>query len=111
MCRRLRRGVKLLPCEGACFLLADYSAISSQDDVAFCRWLTTEAGVAAIPLSVFCEGLFPCTLIRLCFAKQPEALRGAVKSAAPACRLTLSGGESVAFSPAAARVFEPWVSV
>ncbi len=42
--------LEILPCEGTYFLLADYSAISDLDDVSFCRWLTTEVGVAAIPL-------------------------------------------------------------
>lgn len=71
--------LKLLPCEGTYFLLADYSAISDMNDVDFCRWLTSEVGVAAIPLSVFCEGPFPHRLIRLCFAKQPETLLAAAQ--------------------------------
>ncbi|MGO3413523.1 MAG: pyridoxal phosphate-dependent aminotransferase [Kluyvera intermedia] len=66
--------LKLLPCEGTYFLLADYSEISEWDDVSFCRWLTTEIGVAAIPLSVFCAAPFPHKLIRLCFAKQESTL-------------------------------------
>ncbi len=56
--------------DGAYFQLADYSAISDQDDVAFSRWLTIEKGVAAIPLSPFYES--PPSgqrLIRFCFAK------------------------------------------
>lgn len=69
--------LELLPCEGTYFLLADYSAISDLDDVSFCRWLTTEVGVAAIPLSVFCADPFPHKLIRLCFAKQPATLLAA----------------------------------
>ncbi|UWS32627.1 pyridoxal phosphate-dependent aminotransferase [Erwinia pyrifoliae] len=69
----------LLPCEGTYFLLADYSAISSLDDVAFCQWLTKEAGVAAIPLSVFCADAFPHKLIRLCFAKQEATLDAAAE--------------------------------
>jgi methionine aminotransferase len=71
--------LELLPCEGTYFLLADYSAISDSDDVSFCRWLTTEVGVAAIPLSVFCADPFPHTLIRLCFAKAPETLSAAAE--------------------------------
>ncbi|WP_312074396.1 pyridoxal phosphate-dependent aminotransferase [Atlantibacter sp.] len=67
----------LLPCEGTYFLLADYRAISEQDDVSFCQWLTKEVGVAAIPLSVFCAAPFPHTLIRLCFAKQDATLDAA----------------------------------
>jgi methionine aminotransferase len=71
--------LKLLPCEGTYFLLADYSEISEWDDVSFCRWLTTEIGVAAIPLSVFCAAPFPHKLIRLCFAKQESTLLAAAE--------------------------------
>ena len=76
--------LEILPCEGTYFLLADYSAISDLDDVSFCRWLTTDVGVAAIPLSVFCADPFPHKLIRLCFAKQPETLLAAAERL---CRL------------------------
>ncbi|PIJ49296.1 methionine aminotransferase [Erwinia sp. OLTSP20] len=69
----------LLPCQGSYFLLADYSALSDLDDVAFCEWLTTDVGVAAIPLSVFCSGAFPHKLIRLCFAKQQATLDAAAE--------------------------------
>ena len=69
--------LEVLPCEGTYFLLADYSAISDSDDVSFCRWLTTEHGVATIPLSVFCADAFPHKLIRLCFAKQESTLDAA----------------------------------
>lgn len=75
---------EVLPCEGTYFLLADYSAISDLDDVTFCRWLTEHAGVAAIPLSVFCADPFPHKLIRLCFAKQESTLQAA---AGRLCRL------------------------
>ena len=55
---------------GAFFQLADYSALSDMDDVAFCRWLTIEKGVTAIPLSPFYETSPPGQrLIRFCFAK------------------------------------------
>ena len=76
--------LELLPCEGTYFLLADYSAISDMDDVAFCQWLTVEVGVAAIPLSVFCAAPFPHKLIRLCFAKQDATLDAAAERL---CRL------------------------
>lgn len=71
--------LEILPCEGTYFLLADYSAISDLDDVSFCEWLTKEAGVAAIPLSVFCADAFPHRLIRLCFAKQESTLLAAAE--------------------------------
>lgn len=70
---------KVLPCTGTYFLLADYSALSDRDDVSFCEWLTREAGVAAIPLSVFCADPFPHRLIRLCFAKQEATLDAAAE--------------------------------
>jgi methionine aminotransferase len=66
---------RLLPVEGAYFQLVDYSAISDEDDVTFCRRLVAEHGVAAIPISVFYQSP-PAgqRLIRLCFAKQETTL-------------------------------------
>ena len=59
-----------LPVPGGYFQLVDYSAVSDLDDVAFCRWLTIEKGVAAIPLSPFYQSPPPGQrLIRFCFAK------------------------------------------
>ncbi|MEO5561247.1 MAG: pyridoxal phosphate-dependent aminotransferase, partial [Dokdonella sp.] len=46
---------RLLPVGGAYFQVVDYSAISDRDDLGFCEWLVTHAGVAAIPLSSFYE--------------------------------------------------------
>lgn len=61
---------ELLPVAGTYFQLADYSAISDQDDVAFCRWLAMEHKVAAIPLSPFQHQPPPGQrLVRFCFAK------------------------------------------
>ncbi|WP_116474753.1 pyridoxal phosphate-dependent aminotransferase [Zobellella maritima] len=74
----------VLPSQGTYFLLVDYSAISELDDVAFAHWLTEHAGVAAIPLSVFCDGPFPHRLVRLCFAKQDDTLD---EAGARLCRL------------------------
>ena len=72
--------LKPLPVPGGYFQLVDYSAISDLDDVAFCRWLTTEKGVAAIPLSPFYETP-PAgqRLARLCFAKNDSTLDGAIE--------------------------------
>jgi N-succinyldiaminopimelate aminotransferase len=39
--------------EGSYFIMADISGRGFADDVAFCRHLVTEVGVAAIPPSVF----------------------------------------------------------
>lgn len=69
-----RTRFKLLPCEGTYFQCVDYSAISTDTEDAFCRWLTEHAGVAAIPLSAFYPDGYSQRLARLCFAKKDETL-------------------------------------
>jgi len=59
---------------GGYFQLVDYSAVSDLPDAEFCRWLTTEAGVAAIPLSAFYDGGFEQRIVRFCYAKRDETL-------------------------------------
>src|SRR6478736_6161565 len=66
--------LRLLPCEGTYFQCVDYSAASELGDDAFCRWLTTEIGVAAIPLSAFYVDAFDQKIARFCFAKKDETL-------------------------------------
>ena len=70
-----RSRFKLLPSQGSYFQCVDYSAIADQGEADFCRWLTTEAGVAAIPLSPFYAGGFEQQIVRFCFAKRDETLR------------------------------------
>jgi methionine aminotransferase len=72
--------LKPLPVPGGYFQLVGYSAVSDLDDAAFCRWLTTEHGVAAIPLSPFYETP-PAgqRLARLCFAKNEATLDAAIE--------------------------------
>jgi methionine aminotransferase len=65
---------KLLPCDGTYFQLADYSAVSSLSEMDFCRWLTTEIGVAAIPVSSFYQQPRESGMVRFCFAKQDQTL-------------------------------------
>jgi methionine aminotransferase len=68
-----------LPVPGGYFQLVDYSAISDLPDAEFCRWLTIEKGVAAIPLSPFYAAPPPGQrLARLCFAKNPDTLDAAI---------------------------------
>ncbi len=69
--------LQLLPCEGTYFQLADYSAVSGADDMAFCEWLTRDIGVAAIPVSVFSAEPRPQQVVRFCFAKDDETLANA----------------------------------
>jgi len=64
-----------LPCQGTYFQCVDYRAVSDLGEAAFCRWLTCEIGVAAIPLSVFYGAGFEQHIVRLCFAKKDETLR------------------------------------
>ena len=70
---------RLLPSEGSYFQCVDYSAISSLPEEDFCRWLTTEVGVAAIPLSAFYDDRRNQGLVRFCFAKRDETLNGALQ--------------------------------
>ncbi len=71
--------LRLLPVAGGYFQLVDYSAISDLDDAAFCRWITIEHGVAAIPLSPFYrQPPSGQRLARLCFAKDNATLEAAV---------------------------------
>ena len=66
--------LKLLPCEGTYFQCVDYSAASDLPDADFCRWLTREIGVAAIPLSAFYADGFDQRIARFCFAKKDQTL-------------------------------------
>jgi methionine transaminase len=70
---------RLLPSEGSYFQCVDYSAISSLSETEFCRWLTAEIGVAAIPLAAFYDDGRDQGLARFCFAKRDETLRSALQ--------------------------------
>lgn len=70
---------KLLPSQGTYFQLADYSAISEQSDVDFCKELVVKHGVAAIPVSVFREDRKQQQLVRFCFAKDDNTLEQAAE--------------------------------
>jgi methionine aminotransferase len=67
-------GFRLLPVAGAYFQLVDYAELSSEDDVAFARRLTTEHGVAAIPLSPFYATAPEARIVRFCFCKEERTL-------------------------------------
>ncbi len=70
---------KPLKSEGTYFQLFNYEAISDESDVAFSKRLTTEFGVAAIPVSVFYSDNFDAKVIRLCFAKTEDTLTKAAE--------------------------------
>ena len=69
----------LLPCQGTYFQLASYERISQENDVEFTKFLVTEHGVAAIPVSVFNDSHLDRKHIRFCFAKTDETLTAATE--------------------------------
>jgi aspartate/methionine/tyrosine aminotransferase len=74
-----RLGFKTLPADGSYFITADISGLGFDgDDAAFCRTITTAAGVAAIPVSAFYVGTAPTQYVRFAFCKRPEILQEAV---------------------------------
>ncbi len=71
-------GLPPFPVSGSYFLTSDVTQTGHGSAADFCRWLTTEIGVAAIPTSAFY--LDPETApahARFCFAKSDETLRRA----------------------------------
>jgi len=75
---------RLLDVPGGYFQLVDYSAIRDEDDLAFSKWLVEQGGVAAIPLTPFCEAPPGTRLLRLCFAKSDATMEAAAERL---CRL------------------------
>ncbi|MFZ6871211.1 pyridoxal phosphate-dependent aminotransferase [Undibacterium sp. Di27W] len=71
--------LRLLPCAGTYFQSVDYSAVSDKTELEFARWLTTEIGVAAIPVSAFYQQGKESGIVRFCFAKQDATLQDALQ--------------------------------
>lgn len=69
--------LKPIPSKGTYFQLFDYSLVSDEPDTEFVQRMTTEFGVAAIPVSPFYGSGRDEKVIRLCFAKKPETLERA----------------------------------
>jgi L-glutamine---4-(methylsulfanyl)-2-oxobutanoate aminotransferase len=76
-----RLGLRVFKPAGTYFIMVDHTPLSGgRSDVEFCRWLTTEIGVAAIPPSSFYEN--PAdgrSLARFAFCKRQETLTAAVE--------------------------------
>jgi len=70
---------KWIPTQATYFQVLDYSEITEENDVAYAKRLTTENGLAAIPLSVFNENNLDEKVLRFCFAKTDETLLKAAK--------------------------------
>ncbi len=68
-------GLTVLPSAGSYFIIADYGTTGfAGSDVEFCRTLTTEAGVTAIPVSAFYAGPQSGHCVRFCFCKRDDVL-------------------------------------
>ncbi len=67
-------GLPTLRSDGSYFVTADFSARFAGDDVAFCRTITEQAGVTAIPVSAFYESDPPRHYARFAFCKQDHVL-------------------------------------
>ena len=67
---------KFLPLKssGTYFQLVDYSAISDEDEFEFAKKMTTEFGVAVIPVSAFYSKKMNQKIVRVCFAKTENLL-------------------------------------
>lgn len=70
---------RLRPCEGTYFQCVDTSEINDLSEIDFCKWLTANVGVAAIPMSAFYGDGFDQHIVRFCFAKKAETLKSALK--------------------------------
>jgi methionine transaminase len=73
-----RTKFRILPSEGTYFQCVDISEVSDLHEAQFCKWLTSEIGVAAIPLSAFYGDGFDQRVVRFCFAKKDETLHQAL---------------------------------
>lgn len=70
-----RAGFEVLPAGGSYFLTADFRPLGFDGgDAEFCRHITQDAGVAAIPVSAFYQGDSPGHFARFCFAKTDAAI-------------------------------------
>ncbi len=73
-------GFDVLPCGGTYFLTVDIRSVGRDDDAAFCKEITENAKVAAVPISAFYhpqQKNSPRTYARFCFCKRPEILQEA----------------------------------
>lgn len=76
-------GFKLLPVPASYFQCVNYTKLNlpqaKMSEADFCSWLTTEIGVAAIPISAFYKKPVESGVIRFCFAKKEDTLSAALE--------------------------------
>jgi aspartate/methionine/tyrosine aminotransferase len=73
-----RCGFEVLPSAATYFINIDLASAGISDDVAFCKSLVQQHGVAAIPVSAFYAETPVTSVVRFCFAKRDETLDGAL---------------------------------
>jgi len=72
-------GLDVLEARGSYFITTNFAPLGfAGDDVAFCRHITEQAGVTAIPVSAFYETDAPSQYARFAFCKREEVLDEAV---------------------------------
>lgn len=70
---------KLMPCSGTYFQLLGYDKLEKLPDLKMANQLTTESGIASIPISVFYHDKTDNHLLRFCFAKSEKTIEQAAK--------------------------------
>lgn len=78
---RLLADTPLIPkvAKGTYFQAYSYEAVSDLPDLEFAKYLTSEIGVAAIPMSPFYTHAPGDKVIRLCFAKEEKTIEAAAE--------------------------------
>jgi N-succinyldiaminopimelate aminotransferase len=72
-------GFDVLDCQGTYFITGDFRPLGfNGDDVEFCKHITVEAGVTAVPVSAFYQDDPPTHFARFSFCKPDEVLDDAV---------------------------------
>ena len=73
-------GFEVIPCEGTYFITTDFRPLGfNGDDVEFCRHITTEAGVAAVPVSAFYQSTGVDHFARFAFCKHSDSIDEAIR--------------------------------
>ncbi|MEJ2119797.1 MAG: aminotransferase [Alphaproteobacteria bacterium] len=73
-------GFDVLDCQGTYFITGDFRPLGfNGDDVEFCKHITVEAGVTAVPVSAFYQDDPPTHFARFSFCKPDNVLDEAVK--------------------------------
>ena len=75
-----RVGFDVMDAQGTYFITTDFRPLGfNGDDVAFCKHITTEAKVAAVPVSAFYQEADVDHFARFCFCKRDEILDQALE--------------------------------